>query len=142
MSFQEKSTWIVLVVTVLVYSWYFTTIWAELNSVPVIDISYQATMLTTVGLLVALMVIGFILVAIISRGDDDGSDERDWAINRYGEYIGGYVLSVGALTTLALAMTETEHFWIANCILLTLVLSEVVSGVTKALLYRRGTFSW
>jgi len=48
------------------------------------------------------------------------------------------VAAGAALAGLALAMLEVEHFWIANAILAGLVLSEVVSGVTKVVLYRRG----
>ena len=138
MSFQEKSTWVMLTVIAAVYGWYFTSILGEINSgVAVTAIAYKGAMLGTVVAVIVLAVTGTILMTIASRGDH-ASDERDRDINRFGEYIGGYVLAVGALAALGLTMIELEHFWIANTILLTLVLSELVSGFTKALSYRRG----
>lgn len=138
MSFQEKSTWVMLSVLAAVYGWYFISILGELNSgVAVAALPYKGAMLTTVLAVVILAVAGTIGVTIASRGDDS-SDERDRDINRYGEYVGGYVLATGALAALALAMIEVEHFWIANTLLLALVLSELVSGLAKLLIYRRG----
>ena len=141
MSFQEKTTWLVLAAMVLVYGWYFATIAVELGTTAAQDIDYQGTMLFTVVALVVVITIGAI-VAAATGGGDDTSDERDKAINRYGEYVGGFVLGAGALGAMALAMIEVEQFWIANAILLALVLSEIVTNITKAILYRRGTFAW
>jgi hypothetical protein len=127
-----------LTVVAAVYGWYFIAIFGEVNSgAAVTSIPYQGAMLWTVLAVIVLAIAGTVIVTIASRGDA-GSDERDREINRFGEYIGGYVLSVGALAALALAMMEAEHFWIANTILLTLVVSELVSGFTKALSYRKG----
>jgi hypothetical protein len=36
------------------------------------------------------------------------SDQRDKEINRFGEHLGYYVLSVGAFGALVLAMTDAE----------------------------------
>jgi hypothetical protein len=63
---------------------------------------------------------------------------RDRKINRFGAYIGGYVLGAGMFVVLVLAMTETEYFWIANAALAIMVLAELVTSAIKINLYRRG----
>ena len=142
MSFQEKSTWVILTTMIVVYTWYFLTVLAEVGTTEVADIDYQGRMLVTVLGVVVLVVIGSIVIAIASGRDADSSDERDKAINRYGEYVGGFVLTTGALGGLALAMVEAHQFWIANTILIGLVLSEITANVTKIVLYRRGVAAW
>lgn len=141
MTFEEKSTWVILVTMTLVYGWYFATVAGQLAGTDVGDIDYQGLMLTTVGLVVALAVVGIILITVAGRGDDS-KDERDKTINRYGEYIGGFVLTAGALGGMLLAMIELEHFWVANTLLAGLVLSEIASNIIKLVLYRRGVVSW
>lgn len=138
LSFQEKSTWVMGVVVLGVYGWYFVTVLRMAGDVAVAGIAYQTIMFLTVVALVVLAVIGHVVIAIVDPKGSDQTDERDRTINRYGEYIGGYVLAVGALVALALAMIEVEYFWIANTILAGLVLAELTTAATRIVLYRRG----
>lgn len=138
MSFQEKSTWITTTAMIIVYGWYFVSVLGQVGSVDVGEIGYRGMMLVTVGALVVLLIVGHVLAAVIDPKEADRSDDRDREINRRGEFIGGYVLGTGVLVALAFAMFEVEHFWIANTLLLSLVISEVVTGAVKILLYRRG----
>ncbi len=142
MSFQEKSTWIQFVCIALVYGSYFLSIVERVQTLPVEDIGYQATMFATVGALVVLMIVAYIVVSIVSRDKDDSADERDRAINRQGEYIGGFVLGAGVLLAMGQAMLEMHQFWIANTLLAAMVLSELVSCACKIALYRWGQLSW
>lgn len=138
MSFQEKSTWTMGAIMVMVYGWYFAVVFGRVGEQDVAEIVYRPLMLTTVLALVVLAAASHILIAIAAPGEADRADVRDREINRYGEYVGGYVLGVAALVALGMAMFEVDHFWIANVILLGLVLSELVSLGTKVVLYRRG----
>lgn len=79
--------------------------------------------------------VAFVVYAIVIL---DRTDERDKAISKHGEYIGFYVLSVGMVGALALAMVEADHFWIANAIYLAFALSSTVASVVKIAAYRRG----
>lgn len=137
MSFQEKSTALMLGVVVVVYGWYFATIIGRLADTPVEQIDYQPVMLVTVGALVVLAIVGHVLIVMSPGYEGDRSDERDRLIDMRGEWIGGFVLATGALLGLFLAMAEYEPFWIANALLAGLVLSEMVSGVAKLMFYRR-----
>jgi protein-S-isoprenylcysteine O-methyltransferase Ste14 len=138
MSFQEKSTWIYAVISVIVPGVYFATVIGQLQNTAVTEIAYQGTMLATIGLGIALAIIGHIAVAMSSPKDADKSDERDTNINRYGEYVGSFVLYGGMLGALGLALAESEQFWIANAIYSTFILAALATSAVKIVAYRRG----
>jgi hypothetical protein len=137
MSFQGKSTALMLAIVVGVYGWYFITVARWASDTPVAEIAYQPLMLVTVLALIVLAVGGHILLAVIPPYRGRQQDERDKLIEVKGESIGGIVLGTGAVGGIFLAMAEFDYFWIANTILLGLVLSEVVAGAAKLIYYRR-----
>nr|BFE80897.1 hypothetical protein GCM10020093_034980 [Planobispora longispora] len=63
---------------------------------------------------------------------------RDKDINRFGEYVGGGVFAVAMLVPFALAVVEADHFWIANAMYASFVLTALVSSCAKLVAYRRG----
>jgi hypothetical protein len=141
MTFEEKSTWAVAAVTVLAYGWYFIKILGDAASTPVNEIEYQGLLVAMVGVFIVLLIVSHVVIAAVAAtagGRIEGSDVRDQKIDRFGEYVGGYVLGAGMLIVLVLAMAETEYFWIANAALGILVLAELVTSATKIILYRRG----
>ena len=95
---------------------------------------------------IAGSIIAAILAAIVTAARDgkeavneiDRKDERDKQIGRIGELAGFYVLSAGILGAIALTMTGSAHFWIANALYLTLVVSGLVTAVVKVAVFRRG----
>lgn len=137
MTSAEKGTWVVLVTLVVVYGYYFTKIIAESIATPIGEIDYQAPLVLMVLLFILVVIVGHVLLAIANRGLDV-SDERDRRIDRFGEYIGGFVMGTGLLVTLGLAMAEVEYFWIAHTVLGVLVIAEAVTSAVKIVMYRRG----
>lgn len=127
MSFQEKSTWVMGIILLGVYGWYFSVVLGQLEGGDVEVIDYRSQMLTTVVLLIVAAVVAHVVIAVANPQDADRTDVRDREINRYGEFVGSYVLGTGALVALGMAMFEVEHFWIANVILAGLVLSELTA---------------
>lgn len=138
MSFQEKSTLAVLIAFLAIFGWYFTTLIEEVSRGDVAELEYQGALVVMVVLFVVLVVIAHVAIAVADPGGADVSDERDRLIDRTGEYLGGFALGTGSLVALVLAMLEVPHFYIAHAILASLVLSEVVAGVSKLVMYRRG----
>ncbi len=138
MSFEEKSTWIYAVATVIVPGFYFANILGQLQSMPVSEISYQESMLRTVAVAIALLIVAHVAVAIAAPREADKSDQRDKEINRYGEYIGSFVLYGGGLIALGMALAEFEYFWIANAIFSVFVLAGLTTSAVKIVAYRRG----
>jgi uncharacterized membrane protein YozB (DUF420 family) len=137
MTSEEKSTWMVAAATVFIFGWYTIKILVDAATTPISEIQYQDLLVVMIGLYVALVILGEIALAVITRKIDD-SDERDRKIDRFGEYIGGYVLGTGLLVVLGLAMAETGYFWIAHASVGFLVLAELVTAGTKIIVYRRG----
>jgi hypothetical protein len=138
MSFEEKGNWVFLVVNVVTYVAYSSVILGRAQDVPVTDVPYISTMLWTIGIAIALSIVGNIGVAISKPSEADKSDVRDKDINRFGEYVGGIVLAVGMLAPFGLALAESDYFWIANAMYLAFVLSALTSSVVKVVAYRRG----
>ena len=149
MPFKEKFTWISLVVFVVVPSVYLAQVLGQIGDTPVDEIAYQLPMLVAVGVSIALTIAGTIVmgigtgiaIEITGEGsvDDIGrDDERDKDIEVRGEVVGSYVMAVGMLGGLALAMLSYDQFWIANVLFLGFVASSVVSAIVKLVAYRRG----
>jgi len=138
MSFEEKGNWLYLVVSVVTYLAYVSIILGRAQDVPLAEVPYVSTMLWTIGIAVALSIVGNIVVAISKPSEADKSDVRDKDINRFGEYVGGVVLAVGMLAPFGLALAESDYFWIANAMYLAFVLSAFTSSAVKVVAYRRG----
>jgi hypothetical protein len=142
MSFEEKGTWVSLLVTVGTYTAYLIIILGRADGVPLTEVSYVATLLWTIGIAIGLMIIGRIAVAVAKPSEADKSDVRDKEINRFGDYVGQSLVVVGGLAALIMAMAEVDHFWIANALYLAFVLSGILAAVTKLIAYRRGFQPW
>ena len=138
MSFEEKSTWAVLITFILVYGWYFFEVSARLITGDVAGVEYKSLMGVTVVMLIVISIVTHIAITVMAPDESDKADERDREINLRGEYLGGFIVSVAALLGIGLALLELTHFWIANALLLGLVIAEIVTDCTKIFLYRRG----
>jgi hypothetical protein len=148
MPFEERMTWVNLVVTLVVPVWYVVTMAGRLGDTSAADIAYQKPMLIAFGVYIGLSIVGAIAVSIASaisaevrgRGtaDIDRKDERDKDIGRRGDVVGFYVASAGAVGVIALTMLEYDYFWIANALYLSFVVATLVASVVKLVLYRRG----
>lgn len=157
MPFEEKVTWVSLVVGILVPVVYFATMLGQLGQTPADEIAYQQPLLLAIGASIVLTIAGTIAMVIAtaivsaigaeisgegsveeSMEDIDRSDERDATISRRGDLIGFYAASVGFVGVLAITMLEYDYFWIANGLYLSFVIAVVVSGLVKVVAYRRG----
>ena len=148
MPFEEKVTWVGLVVMAVVPVAYFVIMLGRLGDVSAADISYQWPLLIAIGVSIVLTIVGSILAGIgsgisaelhgRSASGDLGTDERDKQISRRGDRIGFSVSSVGMVGVLALTMLEYEYFWIASALYLSFVVGTLVASVVKIVAYRRG----
>jgi hypothetical protein len=78
---------------------YLASIFGQVQGMPVSEVAYQESMLRTVGIAITLLIVAHIAIAIAAPREADKSDQRDREINRYGEYVGSFVLA--GLTTSA-----------------------------------------
>lgn len=138
MSFEEKSAWTYAVIAIAFPVIYFAIVLGQLPRMAAADIEFQVPMLAAVGGAIALTILAHIVLAVAAPDDAGKRDERDKAIYRYGEYVGGVVLSIAAVVPLILTLAEVEHFWIASAIYLAFVLGAVTGSIAKIVAYRRG----
>ena len=138
MSFEEKGTWTYAVIAVALAVIYFAIVLGQLPQTAAGDIAFQVPLLATIGATIGLTIAAHIVVAIAAPDDAGKRDQRDKDINRYGEYVGGLVLGAAAVVPLILALTEVDHFWIANTIYLAFILSTTAGSIVKIVAYRRG----
>lgn len=149
MPFEEKLTWVGLVVAVIVPVAYFVVVLGRLGETSAAEISYQWPLLIAMGASVVLTIVGSIAMGIgtgISaelRGrsaseEIDRKDERDKQISRHGDLVGYYASSAGVVGVLALTMLEYEYFWIASALYLSFAVGTLVSSAVKLVAYRRG----
>ncbi|MGM9472866.1 hypothetical protein ACS5PJ_12760 [Pseudarthrobacter sp. YS3] len=142
MSFEEKSAWIMGVVAIGSYGVYLAIVLGMAGGMPLTDVPYIAPLLWTVGASIAASIALHAVFGILSPRDAGKKDQRDREIYRFGEYIGQSFLVIGGVAALLMAMTETDHFWIANVIYLAFVLSAVLGSIAKIVAYRRGFQPW
>jgi hypothetical protein len=146
MSYEERGQWVYLVVTSVTFVVYVVLVLSRTGGTPLTEVDYQPILLWTIGGAIAASIIGRIGVEIVGRmGDEiskqsDGltSDVRDRDIDRFGEYIGGIILGIGMVVPFILAMTEANHFWIANTMYFVFALAAIVGTTSKLIAYRRG----
>ena len=142
MSFEEKGTWVYLVVTVSTYVAYAATILGRADGGSLADVPYEPALVWAVGIAVVLSILGRIAIVISSPKDADKKDERDRQIYRFGEFIGQSFVVLGGVGALVMSIAEADYFWISNLIYLTFVLSAILASVAKIVAYRRGLPSW
>ncbi|XVU21256.1 hypothetical protein ACQPZJ_28770 [Actinoplanes sp. CA-054009] len=129
MPLEEKRAWSLAVTSVLGYGIYLVLLAA--------GVGYVAAALWTVG--------GGIVVNIVIGmffGKDRQTDQRDREIGRFGDHIGQSLVVAGAVAAMLLAFAEVRHFWIANVIYLSFVLSAVLGSTARIVAYRRGFHPW
>jgi hypothetical protein len=143
MSYEEKGTWVYLVISVIGYTVYLFLVLPQfLAGIPVDEIEYVAPMLWTIGGAIVGAIVLRILVEIVVPSGSTRGDVRDKEIDRLGERVGNAFLVIGALGALVLALFEGGYFWIANVIYLGFVLSAILSSITKVIVYRKGVPTW
>lgn len=142
MAFEEKSAWIMGIVSVVAYAAYAFIVLNLGRAMPLAEVDYVPAMLGTIGAAIVVSILLHIIVGIVSRRDVGKKDQRDRQIYRMGEYVGQSFVVAGAIAAMLLAMFELPHFWIANVLYLAFVLSAILGTIAKLVSYRRGMPAW
>ncbi|MBO3744723.1 hypothetical protein J5X84_01495 [Streptosporangiaceae bacterium NEAU-GS5] len=142
MTHEEKRAWIRLVVAVIAYGVYVILILTRADGRPLPETPYAATLLWSVGVAIVASMIVEIAVNTATPGASRATDERDKEILRRGDLIGQSFVIIGAVAAMLMALGGWDRFWIANVIYLCFVLSAILGGVAKVVLYRTGMPQW
>lgn len=147
MNLTERSVWITAFALPLVGVVYLAVVLPRAAAGPVEDISWVAPMLWCMGAVIAGVIAATIASAIGSevsaevRGTEtDLGDEdiRDKEISRIGDAKAYSVVGLLSVSTLVLAMLETDPFWIATSLFLSGIISGTYGSIVKLRAYRRG----
>jgi hypothetical protein len=135
-SFEEKSVWITLLSMVAIFGFYSYAA-ANMLSAGVTEAAPFVGLFAAVTvLLVIVLVAGHVVVAIASR--PDGRDERDRLISWRAEHNSSWLLATGVVAAIFGLALPIKPAWIANGLLMALVLSEVLAHALKLYYYRQG----
>jgi len=139
MTFQEKSALTMTGLLAIVFGGYFTLVLGAVARVPQREVGYTALLIVASVVLAVLAAVSHIVLALVFRAQANAFDERDRLVELRSERIAGYVLALGVFAGIGLAMVQVDRFWIAQVLIAALVLAEITDGVSKVVLYRRGT---
>ncbi|MEV4617342.1 hypothetical protein AB0J74_01340 [Asanoa sp. NPDC049573] len=142
MTLEQRRAWIRLVVAVPAYAAYLIVVLSQLGGRPLADADYTGPLLWTVGAAVLASIIGEIVVAALNPKASQVKDDRDKEIGRLGDQVGQPFVVIAAVAAMLMALADWAPFWIANVIYLGFVLSAVVGGVAKVVVYRAGVPEW
>ena len=109
---------------------------------PLAEVAYAAPLLWTVGAAIVAAIVAEIGFAIVNPRVSLLKDDRDREIGRLGDQAGQPFVVIGAVAAMLMAMADWAPFWIANVIYLCFVLSAVVGGVAKVVVYRGSVPQW
>jgi hypothetical protein len=152
MSFREKTAWISLGVTALVWGSYFAGVWRELAGPDPSGADILGLFVGAVVLTVVLEVALAIAAAVLSpKSANSPADERERMIELRSTRIAYAILSVGAVTVALaspLLAARGPHLLgdplddavliTANGVLVALIAAEVVKWTAQVIAFRRG----
>ncbi len=138
MSYEEKGTWVYLVVSVVVYAAYVGVVLSRADGGPLADVAYVSPLLWSIGAAIVAGIVVRVVVEMVRPSESYRSDERDRELARRGVTVGWWGVVAGSLAALALALVEAAYFWIANAVYLGFVVSAIHSSVTTIVAYHRG----
>ncbi|HYJ50096.1 MAG TPA: hypothetical protein VEX12_09280 [Microbacterium sp.] len=142
MVYEERNTWVGLIVSVIAMTVYVIVVLQQAAGGPLTDVVWWPIMLWTIG----LSIIGSIAISILwgilaGMRDPDGvgkSDMRDRDIARMGSRVGQAFMLIAGLGVIVLCAFETDWFWIANTMFFGFFLTAFLGGIASVIAYRRG----
>jgi hypothetical protein len=138
MAFREKSAWITLVTTLIVYGGYFAVAVPRIASGSYRGFQFVG-LLSGAIILIVLLQVGLTIVAAITDLDGARSprDEREQLIALRATRAGFYTLEVGAFFALVTFFWWNDVAVIANGVFFAIVLAEAVRAAFQIVDYHR-----
>ncbi len=138
MSFEEKSVWVQLVVLLGVLGGYVLVAGAMLGRGVTAMGPYVAVFAVATVVIIAAMIVGHIIAAILSRGETEDADERDRLIGWRAESNASWVLGLGVIGSLWLLALGALPVYVGHVLVVSLFASEILKLALAALYYRKG----
>lgn len=138
MSFQQKGTYAMLGIQLFVYGWYFIYIFGRVSELGAEQVDYKVQLMFTIGATVVFTAVALIIIAIRKPEEAGDVDERDQKISLLSARVAGVVLLVCVFSVLGLLMSGASVFWIAQALIASLALSDMVMRSAMLVYYQRG----
>jgi hypothetical protein len=133
LTFREKTLWLILVTTAVVYAVYF---WRAVSIGAANPGRVGGLFVEAVILVIVLQIAGSIVIAIRAR--PQRADERDRQTAVAATRNAYLVLFVGTWFALGVAALTLGAFWIVHVLLLAVVLAELTRWASELYYYRSG----
>lgn len=142
MSTPERAAWISLVITPLIWGGYFWKIWPDLVDDGALERSTAGLFVATVVVLVIVQIVLATVLAIagalLRRRNDERPDERDQLIDLKGMRVAYYGLTALLIAVSGLWIFNMSALVVANGILASMVVAEILRAASVVVAYRRG----
>lgn len=142
MVYEERNTWVGLVVSVVAVAVYVIVILSLAGDGPLTDVVWWPVMLWTIGAGIVVSIVISILWGILAGMKEPGgvgkSDQRDRDIAHMSSRVGQAFTVIAGLGVIVLCAFEADWFWIANTMFFGFFLSAFVGGIAGVIAYRRG----
>ncbi len=136
MTMEEKRAWVVggaAVVSLVGYAIWISLLLTD----PITDTPFVVPMLVLVGLPGLVVAVAVIWLRAITPDDENEVEGPRRRIVTTGDQIAQWILLVGALTALLLALAEADRFWIAHALYAAFVLSALIGAGDRLIAHRR-----
>jgi hypothetical protein len=138
-SFKEKSIWTSLIMTIIIFGYYFTRVFNVLNQPTVDSTNLIVLFISVVIMMIMLEITIHIILGIIdNKNANEADDERDRLIDLKATKISYYILILGVFQAVAGLLMTKSPVIIANIILLFFVFAEIVGDSIRLYYYRKG----
>lgn len=138
MSFREKSAWVALLTYGVVFGAYFFTIWRAWDESYGQGLSIGLMVGAVVALIIVAIVLNVVLALFHPKTANAGADERETLIDLKAERISSYVQSIGVVCLIGALLIGWNAFLVANLLLASLVIAELVKALAQIAYFRRG----
>lgn len=139
MTFQEKTRWAALAANVLVWVWYFASVFSAWRSGALTGTNSLSGVLFAIIASVVVQVIITIAIAAHRPGDADPPlDERDRQIAQKGSAAAYPLLSFGLVLVIGAAYFAVDYLVAINLLLLVFIATECIRYLIEIAAYRQG----
>ena len=133
LTFKEKTLWVTLVSTVVLYGYYFV------RALQIGEDHPGGVGALFVGVVIVFAALHAVVSAALALHQrPERTDERDRRVAQRAARIAYYVMMTGLWTALSVAAMTRSTFWFIHAGLLTIVISEIVHCAAQLVYYRRG----
>lgn len=136
MSFREKSAWIALITYAVVFGGYFFTLWQAWDESYAQGLSIGLLIGAVVMLIIVAVVLNTVLALFSPKQANAPADERETMIDLKAERVASYTLSIGVLCLIGALLVGWNAFLVANLLLASMVISELVKALTQIAYFR------